>query len=83
MAGLSAAPYSSEGGSAGERKKGGEEGWAELFITAQQLHAQRDAPMPLPREDANISGVDRRIEDVLLVDVIVAVSRKNLKEKKG
>lgn len=56
----------------------------ELFITAQQLHAQRDAPVPLPREDADVSSVDGRIKDVLLVDVIVAVSWKNLtKGKRG
>lgn len=67
----------------GKKEGGEEEGRRGLFITTQQLHAQRDAPMPLPREDANISGVDRRIEDVLLVDVIVAVSRKNLKEENG
>lgn len=79
------APYSSEGGSA-EEKKGWEEGQeevAELFIAAQQFHTQCDAPMPLPREDAKVSSVDWRIKDVLLVDVVIAVSRKNLKGKKN
>lgn len=61
---------------------GGGRGGAELLITAQQLHAQSDAPVPLPREDADVSSVDRRIEDVLLVDVIVAVSWKNLTKGK-
>lgn len=53
----------------------------ELLVTAQQLHAQGDAPVPLPRQDADVSAVDRRIEDVLLVDVVVAVSWKNLAEE--
>lgn len=55
---------------------------AELFIAAQQFHTQRDAPMPLPREDTEVSSIDWRIKDVLLVDVVIAVSRKNLKGKK-
>lgn len=79
------APYSSEGGSAEDILKGGQEGQeegAELFIAAQQFHTQRDAPMPLPREDAKVSSVDWRIKDVLLVDIVIAVSRKNLKRKK-
>lgn len=54
----------------------------ELFVTAQQLHAQSDAAVPLPREDADVASVDRRIKDVLLVDVIVAISWKNLTMKK-
>lgn len=78
------APYSSEGGSAEDNLKGGEEGqekMAELFIAAQQFHTQGDASMPLPREDTKVSSVDWRIKDVLLVDIVIAVSRKNLKGK--
>lgn len=55
---------------------------AELFIAAQQFHTQRDAPMPLPREDAKVSSVDWRIKDVLLVNIVIAVPRKNLIGKK-
>lgn len=83
-----AALYRSEQGSAGvaqevlERKEEGgagkEETWAGLLVTAQQLHSQGDAPVPSPRQDADESGVERRLEQVLLVDIVVAVAREDL-----
>lgn len=33
-----------------------------LIIAAQQLHAQSDALVPLPGDDADVPGVERRLE---------------------
>lgn len=51
---------------------------SELLITAEQLNSQRDAPVPLPWQNSDVPSVDRRIKDVLLVDVVVTVSKENL-----
>lgn len=44
-----------------KRGEGGREkevgGGATLLVTAQKLHSQGDVVMPLPRQDADISGV--------------------------
>lgn len=53
-----------------------------LLVTAQKLHSQGDVVMPLPRQDADISGVERRLKDVLFVNVVVAVAWENLKRRK-
>lgn len=49
-----------------------------LLVTAQELHSQGDALVPLPRQNADISGVKRRLKDVLFVDVVVAVAWEDL-----
>lgn len=51
---------------------------AELLVAAEQLHPQGDALVPLPRQDADVASVERRLEDVLPVNVVVAVSWKDL-----
>jgi len=51
---------------------------AALLVTAQQLHPQRDALVPLPRQDADVAAVERRLQEVLLVDVVVDVAREDL-----
>lgn len=69
-----------------KRGEGGREeevgGGATLLVTAQKLHSQGDVVMPLPRQDADISGVERRLKDVLFVNVVVAVAWENLKRRK-
>lgn len=52
--------------------------WAELLVAAEELHPQGDALVPLPRQDADVASVERRLEDVLPVNVVVAVSWKDL-----
>lgn len=66
-----------EGGRQEEVRGGG--AWAALLITAQKLHSQGDVVMPLPRQDPDISAVERRLKDVLFVNIVVAVARENLK----
>lgn len=53
-----------------------------LLITAQELHPKGDALVPLPRQEADVSAVERRLEDVLLVDVVVAVAREDLERRR-
>lgn len=69
-----------------KRGEGGREkevgGGATLLVTAQKLHSQGDVVMPLPRQDADISGVEGRLKDVLFVNVVVAVAWENLKRRK-
>lgn len=69
-----------------KRGEGGREkevgGGATLLVTAQKLHSQGDVVMPLPRQDADISVVERRLKDVLFVNVVVAVAWENLKRRK-
>lgn len=50
----------------------------ELLVTAQKLNSQGDALVPLPRQDADISAVERRLKDVLFVNVVVAVAWEDL-----
>lgn len=63
-----------------ERKGGGGLGgtWAGLLVASQQLHSQGDAPVPRPRQDADESGIKRRLEQVLLVDIVIAVAGEDL-----
>lgn len=49
-----------------------------LLVTAQKLHTKGDPLVPFPRQDAHVSAVERRLEDVLLVNVVVTVTRKDL-----
>lgn len=49
-----------------------------LLVTAQQLHSQGDALVPVPWQDAHISAVERRLKDVVFVNVVVAVTWKDL-----
>lgn len=49
-----------------------------LLVTAKELHAQGDALVPLPRQDADISPIERWLKDVLFVNVVVAVTWKDL-----
>lgn len=69
-----------------KRGEGGREeevgGGATLLVTAQKLHSQGDVVMPLPRQDADVLGVERRLKDVLFVNVVVAVAWENLKRRK-
>lgn len=51
---------------------------AELLVAAEELHPYGDALVPLPRQDADVASVERRLEDVLPVNVVVAVSWKDL-----
>lgn len=53
-----------------------------LLVTAQQLHPKGDALVPLPGQDADVAAVERRLEDVLLVNVVVAVASKDLGRQK-
>lgn len=67
-----------------KRGEGGREeevGGGTLLVTAQKLHSQGDVVMPLPRQDADVSGVERRLKDVLFVNVVVAVAWENLKRR--
>lgn len=83
-----AAPWGWELGSAGvaqveEKRKGRGGGrWkrrgAVLLITAQKLNSQGDALLPLPRQDTDKAGVERRLKDVVFVDVVIAVAWKDL-----
>lgn len=49
-----------------------------LVIAAQQLHAQSDALVPLPGDDSDVPGVERRLEQILLVGVVVDVTLEKL-----
>lgn len=49
-----------------------------LVIAAQQLHAQSDALVPLPGDDSDVPGVERRLEQILLVGVVVDVTWEKL-----
>lgn len=51
---------------------------AALLVTAQKLHSQGDALVPLPRQDADISAVEGGLKDVLFVNVVVAVAWEDL-----
>lgn len=52
-----------------------------LLVTAQKLHPKGDPLMPFPRQDAHVSAVERRLKEVLLVNVVVTVARKDLERK--
>lgn len=49
-----------------------------LEVTAQQLHAQGDALVPLPGHNAQVAGVEWRLKQVLLMHVVVNVALENL-----
>ncbi len=49
-----------------------------LVITAQQLHAQSDALVPLPGDDSDVSSIERRLKQILLMGVVVDVSLEKL-----
>lgn len=49
-----------------------------LLITPQKFHSKGDALVPLPRQEADISAVERGLEEVLLVNVVVAVTWEDL-----
>lgn len=51
-----------------------------LIVAAQQLHAQSDALVPLPGHHADVPGVERRLEEVLLVGVVVHVALEELQK---
>lgn len=71
-----------EEGREGESEGGREgRGGAELFAAAQQLQPQRDSLVPLPGQQADVAGEERRLEDVCFVDVVVAVSREDLQTR--
>lgn len=62
-----------------EKGGGGGTGFrAALLITAQKLHSQGDALVPLPGKDADISAIEGWFKDVLFVNVVVAVSWEDL-----
>lgn len=52
-----------------------------LLVTAKKLHSQGDALVPLPRQDADEAGVERRLEDILFVNVVVAVAGEDLSRR--
>jgi len=52
-----------------------------LLRAAQQLWPQGDPAIPRPRDDADVPGVDRRVNDILPVCVIVKISLENLEGK--
>lgn len=54
---------------------------ARLLAAAQQLQPQRDSLVPLPGQQADVAGEERRLEDVCLVDIVVAVSREDLRTR--
>lgn len=56
---------------------GGGSGTA-LLITAEKLDSQGDALMPLPWQDADVSAIERRLKDVLFVNIVVAVAWEDL-----
>lgn len=60
----------------GGRGEGGSR--TSLLVTAEKLDSQGDALVPLPRQDANISAVERRLKDVLFVNVVVTVAWEDL-----
>lgn len=62
----------------GDGRRGRRRRRAELLVAAEELDSQSDAFVPLPRQDAHVSAVQRRLEDVLLVNVVVAVPREDL-----
>lgn len=49
-----------------------------LLIAAQKFHSKGDVLVPLPRQEAHVSAVERRLEDVLLVNVVVTVAWEDL-----
>lgn len=49
-----------------------------LRCAAQQLRPQGDPAVPRPGEDADVSGIDRGVDDVLTVRVIVEISLEHL-----
>lgn len=55
-----------------------EQGGGDLILAAQQLHSQCDALMPLPREHADKSGIERRVKYVLFVHIVITVAREDL-----
>lgn len=65
-----------EGGRDEEVEKGG--AGPGLLVTAQKLHSQGDALVPLPRQDAHVAAVERRLKYVRFVNVVVAVAREDL-----
>lgn len=54
------------------------EGGSVLSCTAQQLGPQGDAAVPRPGQDAHVPRVDRWIDDVLAVRVVVEVPLEHL-----
>lgn len=53
-----------------------------LLITTQKLHAQSDALVPLPRQDAHVSAVERRLKNVLFVNIVVRVTGEDLHRRR-
>lgn len=53
-----------------------------LPLTAQQLHAQRDAVVPGHRQNAHEASQEGRLKHVLLVGVIVQVAREDLEAER-
>lgn len=49
-----------------------------LLCAAQQLRPQRDPPIPGPRKDPYVPRVDRRVDDVFSVGVIVKIALEHL-----
>lgn len=50
---------------------------------AQQLGPQGDAAVPRPGQDAHVPRVDRRVDDVLAVSVVVEIPLENLQGSNG
>lgn len=61
-----------------EVKEEKEGGVGALLITAQHLHSHSDALVPCPRQKADESGIEGRLEHVLFVHVVVTVAREDL-----
>lgn len=65
----------------GDRRRGRRRRRVELLIAAEELDSQSDAFVPLPWQDAHVSAVQRRLEDVLLVNIVVAVPQEDLERE--
>lgn len=52
-----------------------------LRCAAQQLRPQGDPAVPRPREDADVPGINRRVDDVLTVRVVVEIPLEHLRGK--
>lgn len=62
--------------------KAGGPGDGEWPLTAQQLQAQGDAVVPGYRQDTHIASQDGRLEQVLLVGMVVPVAREDLEAER-
>lgn len=56
------------------RQETGDKYWGVLLVTAQELHSQGYALVPLPWQDADVSAIEWWLKDVLFVNIVVAVT---------